>query len=171
MSDHVHDLISQAREQNNRYTYFLVSGSAASIGYSMTQIGEIPLIWPNFLFLLSVLSWAASIFFGIKILKNNTGELHAQVSLLQEVEETPPIQRETVWAKAKYTGQKIGTQRESNRRWQESLWFVGALFLLVWKVASAYPIQDEPNPGRILDSTVSNAIATESDGETTVSAP
>ena len=141
MSDHVNNLISQAREQNSKYTYFLVSGSAASIAFAMTQTTTIALAWPNYFFLLAILCWALSVFFGIFILKYNGSEITAQINYLSEIGAVQynQVQRALTEEKAERFGNRLAAKRVRYRKLQECLWFLGAFLYLSWKVAGAYP--------------------------------
>ena len=77
------ELFRLHRESQTKYTYFLLAGVAAAIGFALTQTKELELSSTQIPLGIALLSWAVSFFCGCKQLQYVTSTLYNNAELIK----------------------------------------------------------------------------------------
>lgn len=138
MDETLLEIYKQHAQHRTRYIYFLLTSAGACIGFSMTQTRELALAWPNHPLIIALFLWGVSIFAGLRSLQATEKVIFANFQMLKIQMETGAIHE-----LARITDQE--TIKPLNRRlvfWERiqlTTLLFGAVALVAWKIASAYP--------------------------------
>tara|TARA_R100000322_G_scaffold97441_1_gene61373 strand:+ start:1451 stop:1903 length:453 start_codon:yes stop_codon:yes gene_type:complete len=128
------------RENQAKYTYFLLAGAAAAIGFSLTQTRELALSPTHLPLGAALLCWAASFFCGCKQLQYVTSTLYDNAELLKvETGRHPLTGGHPEAIRVGSTTLRAALEKSINRgslfgAWQFRLLIYGALLYIAWHI-------------------------------------
>lgn len=133
----LHKLHFASRE---KLTHFLLASAGAAIGFAITLRDALPLEWPNLLVILAVVFWALSFWGGIRAIMNMNHLVYANSGYLKMKGESAAVYHAALLKVA--TEVSFDPIQRRVNRWQKVQLYglvFGAVSLLVWRVALAYP--------------------------------
>ncbi len=142
--DEQNEVIKQFRQQQEKFTYYIVGLSVAAIGFSIIKTNGLPLSWTQIPLGLAVLSWAISIYCGLTFLKYVISNLYANKAYFDIVSgQDPKVGNHPELIKAAVSGITQAMQSNSDKaeklaKWQDRLFYCGIVFFLVWHVLEMY---------------------------------
>lgn len=142
------ELFRQHHASAEKLTYFLLASAGTSIGFSITLQDVIYLRWPDLILVGAIIIWAISFWSGIRVILNRRHLIFANDTMIAQLESSAPTMHEFI----KETAREMGFEPIQKRtlRWSKIQMFTlvaGAIALLIWRIASAYP---EFNPLQII---------------------
>ncbi|NUB43643.1 hypothetical protein GEU84_004535 [Fertoebacter nigrum] len=133
----LHKLHFATRE---KLIYFLLASAGAAIGFAITLRDSLPLEWPSILVILAIGVWAVSFWAGIRAIMNINHFVYANAGYLKAQNEVPVGYHPALFEIA--TEASFDPIQKRISRWQKLQLYglvLGALFLMIWRVALAYP--------------------------------
>lgn len=140
MTEQSSQLVVAHREAKHKFIYFLLASAGASIGFAISINSKLPLSWPSVLVITAILFWALSFACGIRAITLHHRMIAANSQFLKQLAQVPNAQKEGYIQDA----EKKVFQPQGDRLncWETaqivSIGF-GALLLMAWRIASAYP--------------------------------
>lgn len=134
------ELHRQHNANREKLTYFLLASAGAAIGFAITLEQQLPFNWPSILVISAITLWAISFWSGIRSLTYMRRFLYVNTKYLETRAETHPQLHETL----KKAAIDISFDPLSSRvMFCESVQLYtlvfGAICMLVWRIATAYP--------------------------------
>ncbi|HYN81179.1 MAG TPA: hypothetical protein VES88_06725 [Gemmatimonadaceae bacterium] len=139
-----HSLHSRLTESQAKYAYFLLAIAAAAIGLVVRQTQEARFQLAQIPLAAAVLCYGASFFCGCKYIQWMNATMRANVALLQIQEgKHPGLPNHPQLIEAAADGVRQAAETNSAAtakysRWQFRLLIAGAVFYLVWHVATMW---------------------------------
>lgn len=133
-----------------RLVHFLMASAGAAIGFSITLQKTLAFSWPDILVIIAICAFALSFWGGVRTSKHTHHLIYVNGKYLQEKSKY----ESAVHPYIKDIVEKDSFEPIQNRivRWsvvQTHALVFGAVTLMAWRIASAYP---EVTPGSILAS-------------------
>jgi len=134
------DTAKQLREEQGKYTYFLLAAAASCIALAVQRTTGSVLAWSHLPLGLAVVCWAGSFWAGCYNRRYFSSTLYANVALLQLEDGSHPDQPDhPILVRAAMEGVMNAAEKSStaaNRwgQWQFRLLVSGALLFLLWHV-------------------------------------
>ncbi|MFC5605216.1 hypothetical protein [Variovorax soli] len=130
----------------DKYTYFLLAASGASIGFAVQKTEGLPLSWWLISVGLAVVCWALSFWFGLRAVDRAQGILMANFDYLQLQQGSHPQQPghpQLVGAAKQGVRQamdRLSKESGSASAWQLRMLLAGAVFFIIWRVLEMYRV-------------------------------
>lgn len=140
------EIQKQFREQQERYTYYLIALCVAAIGYSINIIRGLTFTYHQIFLFLSFLPWVTSVYLGLKriklvisILFNQDAYLKAHKGTLDELKENPHPDYQKAAIKEIRKG-LVKDYKVADRigNWQYRLFLIGFLLFIIWALIEMY---------------------------------
>jgi Tfp pilus assembly protein PilN len=139
-AERVSELYRVGREQQTKFTYFLLAGVAAAIAFAVQITNGEAFRWQHYILGVAVAAWLLSFLAGIKYLQSGMAVTEANqvwLQFRQEVQtgEIPNIPAAT----AVHDDIESRMRRLSDRsgrwgKWQVRLFYLGALAFIAWHI-------------------------------------
>lgn len=134
------ELFRQHHASTEKLTYFLLASAGTSIGFSITLQDVIYLRWPDLILVAAIIVWAFSFWSGIRVILHRRHLIFANDFMIGQLESSVPTMHEFI----KITAEEVGFNPIQKRlvrcsKIQMVTLVVGAITLVFWKIASAYP--------------------------------
>jgi hypothetical protein len=134
----LHKLHTANRE---KLTYFLMASAGAAIGFAITLEQTLPFSWPSVLVISSITIWALSFWSGIWALTYTRRFLYVNAKYLETKFETrPELHADLKKAATEISLDPLSSKIERCEYFQLYSLVLGATFMLVWRIAMAYPM-------------------------------
>lgn len=143
MSEQI-EIKRQFRQQQEKYTYYIIALCVAAIGFtiSITKEGQLK---PSQIPLgVAVLSWALSIYFGLRFIQRILNALHSNNDYLDVIKGVHPMVGQNPQM-IDYASNIImeSMERDSKRAgncniWQNRFFFLGFISFIIWHVFEMY---------------------------------
>jgi hypothetical protein len=134
------ELVRQFRQQQEKYVYYIIALCVTAIGFSVIKTSGQSIKWEHIPIGLAVLSWAISIFCGLRFVAFTTSNLYANKVYFDVIQGLHPeagnhpqmiaAAASGVW-KAMESNSIIGGKYF---KWQSRLFYFGIISFLVWHV-------------------------------------
>ena len=150
MSDPVAELHKQHQASQDKYTYFLLAASGASIAYATEKSMGVPLSWHLLLLALAVGAWSLSFYCGCKCANTVQALTRANSNLLSlnaGTHESQPQQPELVAAAMRGVQAAIDTNMKLATMfndWQFRLFVFGGVLFVTWRVFEVIRLAPQP---------------------------
>lgn len=130
----------QFRQQQEKFTYYVIALCVASVGFSINiTIGQ-PLKWIQLPLGIAILLWGASIYLGLKFIQYVISTLFANHAFF-EIQEgnNPEVGNSPSLIQAATSGVKQAMETNSERatklsKWQNRLFYFGIISFLIWRI-------------------------------------
>jgi hypothetical protein len=133
------DLIRQFRDQQQKYTYYLVALCVASIAFSVNKTTGLPLSASQIPLGLALLSWSASIFCGLTFITRITSSLYTNVQLANEHDKLQSAAEKRYFETLVETKMKpLSDKTTKLYAWQTKTFYMGIVFFVAWHVYEMY---------------------------------
>lgn len=138
------ELVGTLREEQQKYTYFLLAAAGAAIGLAVNQTQTAALGWDLLLLGVGVSCWGLSFFLGCRYLEYLASTLYSNATLIQvQMGEHPRTGTHPGLIAAASEGIRSAMESNSNRanylgHWQVRMLIIGALFYLAWHIQGMY---------------------------------
>jgi hypothetical protein len=134
----------QYRQQQEKYTYYIIALCVTAIGFSIHKTSGLPLACKQIPVGIAVLSWGASIYCGLKFLRGGLGVLydnHQYYEIIQGRDPDIGKEREKI-NKASNLAEKLINQKSEKVSkffdWQFRLFSIGFVSFLIWHILEMY---------------------------------
>jgi len=138
------EIQKQFRQQQEKYTYYIIALCIAAIGFSVHKTTGLPLKWIQIPLGIAILSWGISIYCGLKFISYVISTLYANNAYLDIIQGKNPdigVQPQKIEAATKGIKQAMesNTERANNfSTWQNRLFIIGFIAFLVWHILEMY---------------------------------
>lgn len=128
------------RESQSRYTYFLLAGAAAAVGFSLTQTASSSLSWCQLPLAAALLFWGLSFYLGCKNIGYVNSTLYANSQMLRiESGLHPNVGNHPQMMQAASEGVREAIKTNSNMannlgHWQFRTLVIGSIAYIVWHI-------------------------------------
>jgi hypothetical protein len=142
------EIQKQFRQQQEKYTYYIIALCVAAIGFSVNKTIGVPLILIQIPLGIAVLAWGTSIFCGLKFLRFVISNLFTNNEYFEIIQgNNPEIGKNPQIIEAAEEGIKQAMQSNSKTasklaNWQDALFLVGFISFLVWHLIEMYMISN-----------------------------
>ncbi|MDN8616454.1 hypothetical protein [Variovorax ginsengisoli] len=146
LDDKLTDLHKLHAAGQEKYTYFVLAASGASIAFAVQKTEGLPLSWWLVPAGLAVLSWAASFWLGVRAIDRVQATVvanHALLQLQQGTHPTQPDHPQLVQAAKEGVLQAMTVnsyQANTAYVWQFRMLLAGAAFFVAWRALEMYRI-------------------------------
>ena len=144
LDDKITELNKRHAAGQEKYTYFVLAASGASIAFAVQKTEGIPLSWWLVPVGLAVLAWATSFWLGVRAIDRVQALMvanHALLQLAQGTHTRQPNHPELVRAAKDGVMDAINVNSEQANAayvWQFRMLLAGALFFVAWRMLEAY---------------------------------
>ncbi|MFA5782142.1 MAG: hypothetical protein WC868_07725 [Bacteroidales bacterium] len=138
------EIQKQFRQQQEKYTYYIIALCVAAIGFSVHKTIGLPLKWVQIPLGIAVLSWGTSIYCGLKFISYIISTLYANNVYLDIIQgRDPDIRTHPQKIEAATKGIKQAMESNVERassfsKWQDRLFIIGFIAFLVWHILEMY---------------------------------
>jgi acyl carrier protein phosphodiesterase len=143
MDDQI-EIKKQFRQQQEKYTYYLIALCVAAVAFSITITRDVSLRYSQIPLGLAVLAWGLSIYFGLKFIQTIISALASNNSYLdvlkgshpkvgdnpQKIEYASNILKEAMEEKSKTAGKFYD--------WQNRFFYIGFISFIAWHILEMY---------------------------------
>jgi len=140
MGEQREELFRQHHASIEKLSYFLLASAGTSIGFAITLQDVIFLMWPDLLLIASICIWSISFWSGTRVILSRRRLIYLNDMYLVELENSPPHAQEFVRKTVKDIA--FDPMQMKISRWSKLQMLslvLGAIILLCWRIASAYP--------------------------------
>ncbi|MFA5783066.1 MAG: hypothetical protein WC868_12440 [Bacteroidales bacterium] len=140
------EMIKQFRQQQEKYTYYIIALCIAAIGFSIHKTTSLPLKLGQIPLGIAILTWGVSIYCGLKNIHYVLSTLYANIAYLEIAQgKDPDIGTHPQKIKAATEGIKRAMESNSEKAsslstWQYRLFIIGFIAFLVWHILEMYKI-------------------------------
>lgn len=144
LDDKITELHKRHAAAQEKYTYFVLAASGASIAFAVQKTEGLPLSWWLIPVGLAVLSWAASFWLGVRaidLVQALTGANYGLLQLAQGTHSRQPDHPELVQAAKNGAMNAMSTNSDKANTayvWQFRMLLAGAFCFVMWRVLEAY---------------------------------
>jgi len=139
------ELFKVHREEQKKYTYFLLATSGAAIGFAVNQTQSSALTWSQIPLGFAVLCWGLSFFFGCRHVQYVVSNLFANLALFKVQRGEHPNLESNSLEERKIASQGIreameSNSNEANRYFKKQFRFliIGAVLFIVWHILEMF---------------------------------
>lgn len=140
------EIQKQFRQQQEKFIYYIIALTVASIGFAVVKTTGQPLKSTQIPLALALLFWVVSIFCGLTFLKLITSTLYAN-NVYFDVKQGlhPEVGRHPEMIEAASSGLKQAMLTNSDNaskfaKWQERLFYWGIMLFILWHVLEMYQL-------------------------------
>lgn len=140
------DVIKQLREQQQKYTYYIVALCVAGIGFAVQKSMNMPLSKTQIPLAAAVCSWGMSIFCGLKFLGIMMSALYSNSALIEVWEGKHPLsgshpEKMKIGAETILKGiEKMSQKTKKFSIWQDRFFYFGIICFVGWRIWEMYKI-------------------------------
>jgi hypothetical protein len=134
------DLLKEHREKQEKYTYYVVALSVASIAFAVTQTSGQPLKFTQIPLAFSVICWGISIYKGLSFIGIVVSVIHHHILYLDLIQgkdniagTNPHYIKIGVDAYVEH-GERLKKKSSSLYKWQHRFFYLGTALFIVWRV-------------------------------------
>lgn len=139
MSDGNEELFRQHHASFEKLTYFLLASAGTSMGFGITLKDALSFTWPDVLLILSITLWGFSFGFGIRTTIQRRQIIYANHIMLKTIASDPMNSDMIRHAASEFSFEPLQKKINRNSALQLYLLFLGAISILFWRIAAAYP--------------------------------
>jgi hypothetical protein len=129
------DFIREILSAENKYIYYVLAATGACIAFAINKTDQALISWSHIPWVLAVLCWAISLYFGTRILMNET-EYMADVALVDMTNQADPnFQPDPQFEARRH---RRAQRKGQYKWWQFTLLLAGAAFFMIWHVLEMF---------------------------------
>jgi hypothetical protein len=146
MMEEQKEIQKQFRQQQEKYTYYVIALCVAAIGFSVHKTIGLPLKWIQIPLGIAVLAWGASIYCGLNFIRYTLSTLYANNAYFDIIQgQYPDIgnhpQKIEVAAWSVKQAMKSNVEKARNlSKWQYYLFLIGFISFVIWHILEMYMI-------------------------------
>lgn len=143
MSDTI-ELYRQFNQKQEKYTYYIIALSVASIGYSVHMTDGIGLNIYQVPLAIAVSSWGASVYLGLRFIRSGLSVIYDNMDLIKMNEGTHPVtgQNLEMIAVGRETILEIINNKSDTsatlHKWQNRTFYFGMVSFIIWRIIEMY---------------------------------
>jgi len=125
----IQEIVNQFRQQQEKYIYYLIALSVASIAFSVhNTLGE-PIKWAQAPLGISVILWGTSIYCGLTAIQYFIGSLPANIDLIVAQRSKSPEETNILEVL-----NEIGDRTKKLIKYQRNTFYLGIIFYVAWHI-------------------------------------
>ncbi len=138
------ELYKQHSQKQEKYVYYTIALSVASIGFSVHKTTGVGLEYIQIPLGISVICWGLSIFCGLRFLKYVLITIYANIDFNKIVEGRHPTVGNSMQSiEAASSGIKAAIDKNGKAmnalfKWQELLFYLGIVLFITWHILKMY---------------------------------
>lgn len=145
------EIQKQFRQQQEKYTYYVIALCVTAIGFAVHKTIGLPLKWAQIPLAIAVLSWGASIYCGLQFIRYIISTLYANNAYFDILQgKHPEVGTHPQKIEAATSGVKQAMASNVDKAsvlssWQYRLFLFGFIAFIIWHVLEMYIISVCPN--------------------------
>ncbi len=132
------------RTQQQKFRYYIIALSVASIGFTITKTFDQSLKLSQVPLLFAVLAWATSIYLGLKHLKGIIGSIYTEVQRISILRGNNYLTGNNPRKIKLANNELVQSQRSDSDKlktignWSDKTFYIGVLLFLIWHILEMF---------------------------------